>query len=181
MIVQTNDPERTIVVMRDGLLPFRSPEGRIGGYRLISEGSLTHLGSDKDAAADEAETAVVEIVALEIGNDGAETTRTHERIEYMSVVIEERHKGRRAVPRKVLADHPLARRRVVGPADARDQQQLGIGPRERGEEDDLRRLFDLPPLGIDVGDARRAVAGDVDPSNGRVRTDFKIASRQSNR
>src|SRR5262252_8973373 len=121
MIVQTNDPERAIVVMRDGLLPFRSPERRIGRYRLVSEGPLAHLGRDQDAAADKAETAVVEIVALEIGNDGAKTARTHERIEYMSVVVEERHEGRRAMPREVLADHPLAGRRVIGPADARDQ------------------------------------------------------------
>src|SRR5215469_5234566 len=102
--------------MRHRFLPLRSPVGRTGWYRLVGDRPLTHLGRDQDAAADEAETAVVEIVALEIGDDRAETARTHEQVEDVPFVIEERHIGCGTVPGIVLADHALAARRIVRPA-----------------------------------------------------------------
>src|SRR5690348_4178282 len=117
MIMQADHPERPVIVMRYGLLPCRAPEWCLRRYRLIGERSLPHLRSDDHAATNEAETGVVEIVTLEIGDRRAQRARSHERVEDMSVVEEQQQVGCCPVPGVILADDSFAGGRVVRRAD----------------------------------------------------------------
>ncbi len=83
----------------------------------------------------------------------------------LRVLVEERLDGGHVLVGEVAPHHALAGDRVVGLADAGQQQQVHVVELERADDHQIRRLHDLAALGVDVGHAGGAlpaVAVEVD-------------------
>jgi hypothetical protein len=76
-----------------------------------------------EAAAEKAQPAMIEIVALEIVDRGRRSPGADERID---LVVDEHQHARGGLVAIVLADDALARRRIIRLADAGGEQELRI-------------------------------------------------------
>ena len=72
----------------------------------------------------------------------------------------------------VAADHPFAGERIVGRADARQQQQPHVAEAIGAQNHDAGRLLDLVAAGVDVGDAGGLLAG-------RIRVDAQHVAQRA--
>ena len=99
---------------------------------------------------------VVEIVAVEVVDHRGERAGADERVHDL-VVEEDIHRGHGLVG-VVLADHAFAGLRVVGLADARQQQQAHVVQHVGRQDHHLGRLEELFAGAVDVGHAGGALA-----------------------
>ena len=99
---------------------------------------------------------VVEVVAVEVVDHGRQRAGADEGVE--DLVVEEHVDRRHGLVGVVLADHAFAGLRVVGLADARQQQQAHVLQDVGREDHHLGRLEELLAGAVDVGDAGGALA-----------------------
>ncbi|MCY1375577.1 hypothetical protein D9M69_630030 [compost metagenome] len=106
---------------------------------------------------------MVEVVGIEVVHRDAAATGADEGVG-VHVLVEEGLDGGHVLVGEVLPHHTLAGTRVVGLADAGEQQQAHVVELEGAEDHQARRLHDLAALGVDVGHAGGflAVAVEVD-------------------
>ena len=97
------------------------------------------VGCD-EAAAEEAQAAMIEIVALEIIDHRWRRARADERIH---LIVDKHQNARGGLVAIVLADDAFARGGIVGLTDASAEQELRIVERVGAKHDKVGRLFDL--------------------------------------
>ncbi len=124
---------------------------------------------------------MVEIVAGQVSDRRAERASTHEGVGVHVLVEVHEHVRHARVPRVVLADDAGARGGVVGLADPGEQEEMRVGPGERRQQDDLRRLLDLAPLPVDVRDADRPTVFHIDPGHVREGPDLVVPGLERGR
>jgi hypothetical protein len=154
--------DRAQIVVAQRLFPLRAPcrrAGRHGGaFHRTAVGS--HLADI--AAADETEAGMIEIIAVELVDAHADRAGGDERIEVEFLVVEKSDRGRGRLMGEIAADLSLAGLRVVGRADARQQQELDVEKLERAQQHDVGRLFPFFARRIHVADAGGPLAGAVE-------------------
>jgi len=125
-------------------------------------------------APDKAERAAVDQVTVEFVDGRVDLAAADKRIE---LAIFEKHLHRTALlVRVVAADHSLAGERIVGRADARQQQQARVAEAISAQNDDVGRLLDFVAACTNVGDAGGFLAGRirVDPQHVAQRAQLEI-------
>ena len=129
---------------------------------MLSSGRPLVLHLADIAAADKAKRAVIEIVAVELVDAHADRAGGDERIEVVFVLVEEPDRGRHRLMGEIAADLALAGLRIVGRADARQQQKLDVEKLERAQQHEIGRLLPFVARCIHIGDAGRPFAGAVE-------------------
>ena len=100
--------------------------------------------------------AVIEVVAVEIVDDGGQRAGADEGIH--DLVVEEHIHRRHGLVGVVLADHAFAGFRIVGLADAGEQQQADVLQDVGRQNHHLGRLEKLLAGAVHVGDAGGALS-----------------------
>ena len=117
------DAQRTVEVVRGGLLELRTPcaRARRGGVAL--NGAFAGLRQRNDAAVDELEIGVIEVVGVEVVITHAE--RASPGKEVHGFFKEERRAGRNLIA-VAPAQRALPRFRIILLADLGNHEQLGV-------------------------------------------------------
>src|SRR5205085_1433483 len=117
-------------------LPLRAPARRAVRHRPVAGADRRRaaVAAVDVAAAEEAQPAVIEALAVEVVDRDAHAGRADERVHLL--VLEERLGAGLELVAVVLADYALAGARVVRLADAGEQHHLGIAEREGRQDDD---------------------------------------------
>ena len=120
-------------------------------------------------AADEAERAAVHRGGVEVVDRDAAAAGADEGVR-VHVLVEEGLDRRHVLIGKIAPHRALARDRVVGRADAREQQQAHVVELECADDDEVGRLLGFISGRVDVGHAGRAllVGGEVDAQHVRI-------------
>ena len=126
-------------------------------------------------APDEPQFRMIEIVAAEIVDHRPRGARGHERVDVDALVHEDGRAAGRLIA-VVAPDHPLPGPRVVGLADAREQQGANVVQGEGGDEHDFSRLLEFAAGTVDVSDPGRLLGGavEIDAQNLTVGPEFVI-------
>ena len=103
------------------------------------------------ATPDESQARMIEVVAVEIVDYRNQGPCPHEPVELL--VFEEEGDVAHGLVGVVAADHPFARARIVGLADAGEQQQAHVAEDIRGQQHQVGGLLEGPSLRVDIGDA----------------------------
>ncbi|KAG1534451.1 hypothetical protein G6F50_015557 [Rhizopus delemar] len=141
-----------VVVALDRLLPFSAPGRRALGRGVVADRRAADDLDLQVAAAHEPERPVVEVVGAEIVHRHRDGARAHEGVDVDGFVEEQVYARRRLV--RVVASHDAGvGDRVVGLADAREQQQPHVVDAEGAQHHDLGGLEDLFAGGVHVGHA----------------------------
>ncbi len=154
--------DRAQIVVALRLLPFGAPARRAGRHRRRLDRPSIRLHLAEIAAADEAERAVIEIVAVELVDAHADRAGRDERVEVELGPIEEADHARHGLVGEVAADVARAGLRIVGLADPGEQQKLDVEQLKCAQEDEVGRLLPFLAGGVDEGDAGRALAAAVE-------------------
>src|SRR5262249_59989717 len=114
-----------MVPLGGGALPLPPPGGRAGRHWPRQDRPAVRGAALDPGTAEEAETAVVEIVAVEVVDIGAVRPRRHERVDLL-VLEEDRHSIAGDLVAIVAAYRALAGLVVVGLADSCREHQENI-------------------------------------------------------
>src|SRR2546430_801035 len=87
--VRTNG-ERTVIILRHGLLPARTPMRRARRHRMRFDRRCSVAAHGNKGAADEAQACMVEVIAVEFINCGEKPAAPHKLFKYL-VLEEECH------------------------------------------------------------------------------------------
>ena len=175
------EAHRRVVLLRGRAFPRCAPARRPGRDRMIEHRTATARTAARHAATDEIESGVVEIIAVVIVERDVERTRAHVRLEVLAFEVHRR--AAEALIGVVAPDDALTGGRIVHLADAREQQQIRVVQRERGEKHHVGGLEDFGAGRVDVGDtggflARRV---GVDFHHARVTAQFVLRFFQEHR
>ncbi len=125
---------------------------------------------------------MIEVVAVPLVDRAAEGARAHEPVELL--VVEEERGAAQGLVGVVPAHHSLAPLRVVGSADAREQQQPHVAEDVGGEQHEIGGLLELAARLVHVGHARGPARArvEVHPQDVRVRDELEaLALRRAGR
>ena len=109
---------------------------------------------------------MVEVVAVIVEQRHADGAAGDEGVQDFAGQLDVDRRG--ALIRVVLADDAGVGDRVIGFADAREQQQMHAVEGERADQDEIRRLDIFLPGIIDIGDAGGFFAGAVEVDFGDI-------------
>ena len=144
------DIEGVVVPFGRRLLPFPAPARRAWRHRPGKDRPSVGGAGRDPGAAEEAESGVIEIVAVEVVDIGAVGAGRHERIDLLAFE-EDRHAVAGDLVAVVLADRALPGLVVVGLADPGGEHQQHVVEDVSSHDHDAGRLLELlAAAGIDI-------------------------------
>src|SRR6185312_8703567 len=123
------------IIVADFALPFGPPSRGPRRHRRCLDRPSVGLYLTEIAAADEAERAMIEIVAIEFVDTHAYRAGSDEWIEVEFCLVEKSIDARHRLVSEIAADDTAVGNRIVRSADLRQQQELNIEHRV-GRQDD---------------------------------------------
>ena len=153
------DAERAAIVVRDCFFPSGAPARRAMRHGFALDGGCARTRHRDIRAADKSKIRAIEFFAVEIVKLHAGHAAANERIEL--AVIEEHLDLAAGLIGIVAAHHAGAGLRIVGLADAREQQQACVVKAVGRQHHDIRGLLDGLTARVDVGDTGGLLAGGI--------------------
>src|SRR6185437_8837663 len=144
------------IVLGDGLLEFAAPLRSAFGHGMGLYWTAIGIPKRDIATANEAESGVVEVVAVELIDRHSERTGAHKRV--YDLVVEEHVNAGYNLIRVVLANGTLSGPRIIGRPNARGEQKVGVMQYKRAHDHDFCGLLKFLALFSYVGNAGGALA-----------------------
>ncbi|MNP20024.1 hypothetical protein D3C76_1125810 [compost metagenome] len=146
------DHRPVLVTVPERPLPAHAPgRGAFGQYAGHANRQAA-VGQRLDTrTANESQTAMVEVVGVEVVDLNRQAAGVHERVEVF--VLKPQVGIRKGLEAVVAANHPPAGARIVGLANTRQQHQAHIVELVGGDDDDVGRLLAAHAVLVDIADA----------------------------
>ncbi|KAG1455868.1 hypothetical protein G6F57_015214 [Rhizopus arrhizus] len=169
------DGHEALVRVLHTRFPGRAPAGGARRRRRLLDGTAAVAHVADAGAAQKAQRAVVELVAVQVVHAHAARAGAHEGVQLGALGQQHVHRAVHLVC-VVLADHAFIGLRVIRLADTGEQQEAHVVHLVGRQDHQIGRLVDFPALGVDVRHADGLLAGgiQIDLDHLRMRAQLEI-------